>query len=66
MENVDKILERIDELIDTPFVTPRFGNNWKQYAKENFDVDWIIDIAWWQARKAILLEEALRKIIEES
>ena len=62
----DFIIEMIEATAKTPMVTPRFGNEWKKFTKEKFEngqmsVDDIIDIAFYQGRKALLLEEALRQ-----
>jgi len=58
----DEILKQITEQTEKPFVTAQFGDNWKNHAKENYDIDTIIDIAWKQGRRAILLERKLREI----
>ena len=58
---MEEILKRIEEEIEKPLVSARFGDNWKANAKENYDLDAIIDIAWRQGRRAILLERELIK-----
>lgn len=68
MEYIDKILKQIEEDIEKPFVTPRFGNNWKEHQKRmleegQIDIDMILNIAWKQGRKNILLEDTLRRLI---
>jgi hypothetical protein len=65
--DIEEILKQIDETCTEPFVTARFGENWKQFMKEeylteNCDIDSIINIAWKQGRKAILLEKTLRGV----
>ncbi|MDO8609690.1 MAG: hypothetical protein Q7R95_04025 [bacterium] len=67
--NIDEILKQIEENINKPFVTAKFGNNWKEHQKRmldegQIDVDMIINIAWIQGRKAILLENELRKLLK--
>ena len=32
------MFKRVDELEKTPFVTAKFGNNWKEHAKQNYDL----------------------------
>ncbi len=62
-DKLDDILARVDNRINQPFVTPRFGDNWKETAKF-YEASSLIDIAWRQGRKALLLEEELKKILE--
>jgi hypothetical protein len=67
---MEEILKQIEELIETPFVTARFGNNWKEHTKEQFDsgeieIENIIEVAWKQGRKAILLERELTRLIKK-
>jgi hypothetical protein len=64
--DIEEILKQIDETCTEPFVTARFGENWKQFMKEeylteNCDIDSIINIAWKQGRKAILMEKVIRQ-----
>ena len=56
-------LAQVELLIDSQFVTGQFGDNWKEYAKENIDIDEIINIAWIQGRKAILLERVIKNLL---
>ena len=63
--NTEEILKRVEELIETPFVTAQFGDNWKQHAKIHYNKNDVIEIAWKQGRKAILLERAIRQILGE-
>jgi len=65
MKKSEKIFEKVDELLKTEFVTARFGKNWKQHAKENYDIDTVIEIAYKQGRKAILLEKAIKELLGE-
>lgn len=65
---MEEILKQIEEQIEKPFVTARFGNAWKEHTKQLFDsgeidIENIIDIAWRQGRRAILLEKELQKHI---
>lgn len=60
MKKVDEILTEIDQRIKQPFVTPKFGDNWKEWAKSNLALNDLLDIAWMQGRRALLLEEALK------
>jgi hypothetical protein len=63
---VEEILEQIDKDINKPFVTAKFGNHWIEHAKANYDIDAVIDIAWTQGRRAILLERTLRELLAKS
>jgi hypothetical protein len=54
-----QFLKDLDKLINIPMVTSRFGDNWKEHAKKHYDFDAVIDIAWKQGRKAILLARKL-------
>jgi hypothetical protein len=63
-QNVYDILKEIDKEVNNPFITERFGDNWKEFAIKNYDINEIIEIAWKQGRKAILLEDALKKFIK--
>lgn len=63
MTRYEGIIQKVDELAQQDFVTAKFGNHWKEHAKENIEVDQIIDIAWTQGRRAILLERALKEIL---
>lgn len=65
MKTIEEILKEVEEKIETDFVTARFGNNWKNHAKENYEKDDIINIAWIQGRKALLLEMALKSVMSE-
>ena len=62
--SVGEILQEIEDNINKPLITARFGNNWKKHAKENYDLDAVIDIAWKQGRKSILLVKALEAMHE--
>lgn len=60
---MEDLLNKIDKMVEEPFITPNFDDNWKEYAKNHLDMDVIIDIAWKQGRKNILMEDAMEKII---
>ena len=65
MEEIEKILIQIENSIEQPFVTARFGDNWCEHQKRMFDegqisIEMLINLAWKQGRKSILLEKALR------
>ena len=61
----EEIFKRVDEIEKTEFVTVKFGNNWKQHAKENYDLDAVIEIAHKQGRRSILLERAIQELLGE-
>ena len=68
-EILKEILKAIDKKVEKPFITARFGEHWKEHTKKEFeeeevDIDSIINIAWKQGRKAILLEEVLYQYIK--
>ena len=65
MTKSEEIFKRVDELEKTPFVTAKFGNNWKEHAKQNYDLDAVIEIAHKQGRRAILLERAIQELLGE-
>lgn len=61
-----KVLETVDEQIDKPLVSARFGDNWKTcQAVIISDRDSLINIAWRQGRRAILLERVIGKLLRE-
>ena len=61
MKDINEFMKDLNKLVETPFVTANFGDNWKEYASENISNEDAINIAWIQGRKAILLERALRE-----
>ena len=70
MKISEQIIEDVDRLVDTPFVTARFGDNWKEHQKRmldegQIDIDMLLDIAWRQGRRGILLEKALQQALGE-
>lgn len=69
MNEIDNLLKVINDDIEKPFITARFGDNWKEHQKRMLDegqinIDMILDIAWKQGRKNILLEKYLRMTIK--
>jgi len=69
MKTLKEILEEIDNKIEVPLVSARFGDGWKEHmikeykTRPEIDVEYIVYIAWKQGRKAILLERELTKCI---
>lgn len=66
MKKAELIIQEINDNLDKPLISPTFGDNWKKHIKGQFnnneiDIDSIIDIAWKQGRRALLLENALLK-----
>ena len=59
-EKVDAIIERINEDVEKPMVTAQFGDMWKSHAIEHYNLPDIVNIAWRQGRRALLLEKELR------
>lgn len=65
MQTIESFFNEIDQVVQKPMVTARFGDNWKQHTKDKFDkgeldVEDIIDIAWKQGRRALLMEDFIR------
>jgi len=68
MKKSEQIIEQINERIEKPFVTAKFGDNWKEHQKRMLDegqinVDMLIGIAWKQGRRALLMEDAIRALV---
>jgi hypothetical protein len=68
MKTASEILNEVDEMVRKPFVTARFGDHWKEHTKKMIDegqmtVEMVLEIAWKQGRKAILLEDVIRKLL---
>ena len=61
---IDKYIDSLEKDVDKPFITPRFGDNWKDYARQQQDYESLLDIAWRNGRLAIILERALRRQLE--
>lgn len=53
------VLKEIEERIERPFVTDRFGDDWKEWALKNLTIEAVVNIAWKQGRKVVLLEREL-------
>jgi len=66
METLEQILDRVEAVEKTPFVTAQFGNDWKEWAKEFLDPDSILRIAHKQGRIALLLEKEIAKLLNEN
>lgn len=64
MSKIEDILEKVDKQAKEPLVTAKFSNNWKAHAKDNINIDDMTDIAWYQGRRAILLERIIEKLIK--
>lgn len=64
-EQLSEIMAQVEAKSETPFVTGTFGNSWKDYAIEQLDFGAVVNIAWKQGRKAILLKEEIRKLLKE-
>lgn len=67
MKMADEILKEVESNIEKPFVTGKFGDNWRVHQKRMLDegqitVDMLLDIAWKQGRKALLLEDVVRNL----
>lgn len=67
MKKSEQIIEQINERIEKPLVTAKFGDNWKEHQKRMLDegqinVDVFIEIAWKQGRRALLMEDAIRAL----
>lgn len=62
-QEFQKFLEKVWRRIDEPMITAKFGDNWKEWAKENHSHDDSIEIAFKQGRRAILLEDKLKELM---
>ena len=62
MKTIDEMLKKIDKDVEKPLVSAQFGDIWKSHAIEHYNFHDIVNIAWRQGRRAILLERALREI----
>lgn len=63
-KDIDELIEELNEKARQPFHSPKFGDTWKEYAKSKMDKEEVINITHYQGRRALMLEEALRKILE--
>lgn len=48
------------------FVTAKFGGNWKENAKKHYDFDTLVEIAFFQGRRAELLEQVNRYLLKDN
>lgn len=67
MNTAEEIIKRVDEISKTNFVTARFGDNWREHQKRmldegQIDVNMLINLAWLQGRRALLLERAIEEL----
>jgi hypothetical protein len=62
---VEQLIKEIDDKIEQPFVTSVFGDEWRTYANKTLHPQIILDIAWKQGRRALLLEKALRELLAQ-
>ena len=65
----ENIIKEIDARVEKSFVTAKFGDNWKQHQKRmldegQIDIDMIINIAWIQGRRALLMEDTINNLIK--
>jgi hypothetical protein len=66
----DEIIQSINERIELPFVSAKFGDNWKDHVgKQLLDNEitpaMLINLAWVQGRRALMLEDALKKAMKQ-
>jgi hypothetical protein len=59
----EEIIKQIDKDIEKPLVSAQFGDMWKSHAIDNYNFPEVVNIAWKQGRRAILLERALRNYL---
>ena len=69
MKKSKQILENIEQRVEQPFITAKFGDKWKEHTKAmledgQIDIDSIINIAWKQGRRALLLEDSLIRLVD--
>lgn len=67
-----EVFKQLDEKARTPgsFVTAVFGDNWQGHTRDNLEgqgltTDDIINMAWFQGRRAILMGEMLKVMIQQ-
>lgn len=70
MEKSQEILNEVENKIEMPFVTAKFGYGWREHQKRmleegQIDIDMILNIAWRQGRKSILLEDVIKKLVDK-
>jgi hypothetical protein len=69
MKKSEQIIKEINERAEKPMVTAKFGDNWKEHQKRMFlegqiSIEHIIEIAWIQGRRSLLLEKELGSLID--
>src|SRR5688500_16309326 len=68
MTEFEKLIEQLNSKIEQPLIDARFGDQWRDHQKRMLEenqisADMVLDIAWKQGRRAILLERVLKKLI---
>ncbi len=64
-KTIEELIDDLDEDIKkSPWVNARFGDKWKVNSKSNYDQETILDIAFKNGRKVVLLENYLREFYE--
>lgn len=69
MSRAEEIIDEINKLIESEMTTSKFGDKWKervrmQLEEGTMDIDMVLNIAWKQGRRALLLEDTLTKLID--
>lgn len=67
--NFEEIIKDIDNRIENPMISAKFGDRWKEHQMRMFEegqinVEMLINIAWKQGRRNLLLEKELKRLIE--
>lgn len=65
-KELEKILERADELMKQETKTARFGDKWKEQAENIYTIQELINTAQYQGRKNIFLMIALKEYFKET
>ena len=66
MSKSSELIKEINNQVQRPMQTRYFGNNWREKTGKELDNWTLINIAWTQGRRAILLERALIKLIDKN
>lgn len=71
MKKSEVIINRVDERVEKPLVSAKFGDNWRQHQKKmldegQIDAEMLINLAWKQGRRALLLEDEIRKLVDDN
>ena len=61
-----EIINRINSQVEKPLISPMFGDNWRESMGINLSNATLINMAWTQGRRAILLERELIKLINQN